>query len=423
MLEQTCCEDRSGVATGVAMEEQPAPLLPGHGALEMLTQLARQRRLVAQVTGIAMAIGLVFCFALPMRYTAVTSIMPPKQTQSTTTFLNSQMGVGSLADMSSGGLLKDPNAIYIGLLKSRPIADAIIGRFGLMKIYRARDMTEARKELEKNTEVVSEKSTLVSISVTDGDKRRAAEMANAYTDQLRALSKAISVTEASRRRLFFEEQLNDQKQALIAAEVAFQQVQLSKGLVHLDAQANVIIGSLAELRGRIAATEVELQGLRSYSTEHNPEVQLAERELAAMQGEAAQMDRRTQPTDYSDMGLKDVPGAGLEYVRAERELQYQQSFFDLLLRQYEAARLDEAKEAAVIQVVEPAIEPDRRSSPKRLAILMVSAFLGLFLASVLIRLLGWIELTRSNPQGARALHELRRAFAGGPEPFNREAGI
>jgi uncharacterized protein involved in exopolysaccharide biosynthesis len=284
-------------------------------------------------------------------------------------------------------------------------------------------MTEARKELEKNTEVVSEKSTLVSISVTDGDKRRAAEMANAYTDQLRALSKAISVTEASRRRLFFEEQLNDQKQALIAAEVAFQQVQLSKGLVHLDAQANVIIGSLAELRGRIAATEVELQGLRSYSTEHNPEVQLAERELAAMQGEAAQMDRRTQPTDYSDMGLKDVPGAGLEYVRAERELQYQQSFFDLLLRQYEAARLDEAKEAAVIQVVEPAIEPDRRSSPKRLAILMVSAFLGLFLASVLIRLLGWIEVTRSNPQGARALHELRRAFAGGPEPFNREAGI
>jgi uncharacterized protein involved in exopolysaccharide biosynthesis len=122
------------------------------------------------------------------------------------------------------------------------------------------------------------------------------------------------------------------------------------------------------------------------------------------------------------MGLKDVPGAGLEYVRAERELQYQQSFFDLLLRQYEAARLDEAKEAAVIQVVEPAIEPDRRSSPKRLAILMVSAFLGLFAGLVLVRLLRWIEQTQSNPDGARALDELRSAFAGKASPLQHGAG-
>ena len=219
--------------------------------------------------------------------------MPPKQTQSTTTFLNSQVGMGSLADVAGGGLLKDPNAIYIGLLKSRPIADALIGGFHLMQVYHSRDMTAARAKLDSNTQVVSEKSTLISISVTDGDRQRAAAIANAYTDQLRALSKTISVTEASRRRLFFEEQLNGQRQALIAAEVAFQQVQLDKGLVHLDAQANVAIGSLAVLHGQIAAKEVELQALRSYSTEHNPEVQLSERELSTMQGEAAQMEQHS----------------------------------------------------------------------------------------------------------------------------------
>lgn len=413
MTEKNLYRNQSGATLEEAPCSEKGEIIPGNTAIEVLTQLAESKQLIAKVTGTSILIGLIVCFALPVRYTAVTTIMPPKQTQSTTTFLNSQMAGGSLADMAGGGgLLKDPNAIYIGLLKSRPIADTIIGKFCLTKVYRSRDMTAARKDLEDNTQVVSEKSTLISISVTDGDKKRAADMANAYTEQLRVLSKTISVTEASRRRLFFEEQLASQREALIAAEVAFQQVQQSKGLVHLDAQANVMIGSLAVLHGQIAAKEVDLQALRSYSTEHNPEVQLAERELSTMQGEAGQMEQHSQPTGYSDMGLKDLPKAGLDYVRAERELQYQQSFFDLLLRQYEAARLDEAKEAAVIQVVEPAIEPDRKSAPKRIAILLLSTSIGLFLGFVLARMLNSIKVELSDPERARALRKLRCAFIG-----------
>jgi uncharacterized protein involved in exopolysaccharide biosynthesis len=338
-------------------------------------------------------------------------IMPPKQTQSTTSFLNTQLGTGAFeAAGGTGGLLKDPNAIYIGLLKSRPVADAIIDQFGLTKVYHTKDMTAARKMLKDSTEVVSEKSTLLSISVTDSDKKRAADMANAYADQLRALSKTISFTEASRRRLFFEEQVKDQREKLVAAEVAFQQVQQNKGLIHLDTQANVIIGSLAGIRAQIAAKEVELQALRSYSTEHNSEVQLAEHELATMQGEAAQMEQHGQSSSSSDMGLKDVPKAGLEYIRAERELEYQQALFDTLLRQYEAARMDEAKEAAVIQVVEPAIEPDRKSAPKRFAIVLLSALMGVFFGLVLVRILHLAEAAISNPAHTEAIRELKCAL-------------
>jgi uncharacterized protein involved in exopolysaccharide biosynthesis len=282
----------------------------------------------------------------------------------------------------------------------------------LVKVYHARDMTAARKKLENDTQIVSEKSTLISISVTDGDRNRSAGMANAYTEQLRELSKTISFTEASQRRLFFEEQVKSQKEALAAAEFAFQQVQQSKGLVHLDAQANVIIGSLGAVRGQIAAKEVELQGLRSYSTEHNADVQLAERELSTLQGEAAQMDQHGQATGSSDMGMKDIPKAGLDYIRAERELQYQQSFYDLLLKQYEAAKLDEAKEAATIQVVEPAIAPDRKSAPKRLAILLLSTLMGLFLGVVLVRVQYRIELDLSDPTHAQALRGLMYALTG-----------
>jgi uncharacterized protein involved in exopolysaccharide biosynthesis len=389
--------------------------------IDVLTQVARRKAMVASVTGLGTMAGLILCFALPARYTAVTSIMPPKQTQSTTSFLNNP--VGSLADAAGVGLLKDPNAIYIGLLKSRPIADVIINRFGLMKVYRSRDMTAARKKLESNTEIVSEKSTLLSISVTDTDGERAAKIANAYEDELRNLSKNISVTEASRRRLFFEEQLKGQKESLIAAELAFQQVQLSKGLVHLDTQANVIIGGLAELRERIAAKEVELQALRSYSTEHNPEVQLAERELSTMQGESAQMEQGTRPASYSDMSLKDVPTAGLDYIRAERELQYQQSVFDLLLRQYEAARLDEAKEAAVIQVVEPAIKPDRKSFPNRFLILPLSVFGGL-LAGYLLAILRWKwDIVQSDPERSMQLQDLKSALRARPSVPQKRASV
>jgi capsule polysaccharide export protein KpsE/RkpR len=237
-------------------------------------------------------------------------------------------------------------------------------------------------------------------------------MANTYTEQLRALSKTISVTEASRRRLFFEEQLKSQKEVLIAAEVAFQQVQQNKGLVHLDAQANVIIGSLAALHGQIAAKEVELQALRSYSTEHNPEVQLAEREISTMQDEAAQMEHHSQPNGYSDIGLKDVPKAGLDYIRAAREEEFQRSIFEMLLRQYEGARLDEAKEAATIQVVEPAIEPDRKSSPKRAQILLLSAILGFFSGCILTLSLWCKERLQSDPGGSKRLEDLHIALWG-----------
>jgi uncharacterized protein involved in exopolysaccharide biosynthesis len=271
-------------------------------------------------------------------------------------------------------------------------------------------MTAARKKLENNTKIISDPSTLIVVTVTDSDKTRVAKIANAYADQLRSITKSLSFSEATQRRLFFEDQVKQQKDALIAAEVAFQQVQQNKGLVRLDVQAGAIISSLSVLRGQIAAKEVALQAMRSFSTEHNPEVQLEEGEIATMREEVAQMEKTSRPTGYSDMGLKDVPKAGLEYIRASRELQYQQSLFDLLLRQYEAAKLDEAKEAAVIQIAEPAIVPDRKSSPLLAVILPVSAIIGFFLGCLIAVVSRRIEITQSYPEGAAELSRLRKSF-------------
>jgi tyrosine-protein kinase Etk/Wzc len=402
-----------------------APSLEGTGAatirnspgeislLEILTALARRKWLIGIVTGSAMLIGVALAFLLPVRYTATTRIMPPQQTPSTALMMNqlAASGSGSLAALASGGLgLKNPNDIYIGLLESRPVADSIIHDFGLQKAYRSKNLSSARRTLAGRTTIASEKSNLLSISVTDRDKNRAAAIANAYTDQLRVLTQNLAVSEASQRRLFYEGQMKQAKDALVSADLAFQQVQQQKGLVSLDAQSKTILEGLAGLRAEAAAKQVQVQALRSYSTERNPDLQLAERELGTLQAESAQLTQRSHSREFANLGLADVPSAGLDYLRAQHELLYRQTLFDLLIKQYDVARLDEAKEAAIIQVVEPAIPPDRKSAPKRALILVVCTVMGFFFGCLLSLLAWWKENLMAEPVLAGQLRELKRAL-------------
>ena len=404
--------------TAAVTEDVSEALSDGYDVIliDILTQLAYRKGLISKITGIAILGGVTFSLSLPVRYTASTKLMPPQQTQSSAVMLMNQFagGSGSLAAIAGGGFsLRNPNDIYTGLLNSRPIADAVIKRFDLAKVYHAKDMTQARKRLASFTEVTSAKSGFITISVTDKDKKRVAEMANAYTDQLRSLTKTLAVTEASQRRVFYEEQLKQAREALVAAELALRQVQEQKGLVQLDAQARAMIEGIAALRAQVAAKQVELQALRSYSTEHNPDVQLAAKELASLQAEEGRLEQSNHSPGIAGLGLGNVPAAGLEYLRAAHELAYRQALFDMLMKQYDAARLDEAKEAAIIQVVEPAIEPDRRSSPKRAWIVLTFALAGFFGASLMVVLLNWWrDIVQSDPVVANQFEGLICALRG-----------
>jgi tyrosine-protein kinase Etk/Wzc len=384
--------------------------------IEVLTHLAYRKWLIAKVTGLAVLAGVTLSLVLPVRYTAVSKILPPQQTQSAASMMMNQLtnaGGSPLAALAGGGLgLKNPNDIYIGMLTSRPIADAIIQKFGLMQAYHAKNMTDARRTLASFTEVTSEKNSFIAVSVRDKDKKRVAEIANAYADQLQILTNTLAVTEASQRRLFYEEQLKQAKEALVESELAFQQVQQQKGLVQLDAQAKAMIEGIATLRAQVAAKEVQVQALRSYSTEQNPDVQLAEKELDSLQAEEARLEQSNHSPGVAGMGLGNVPVAGLEYLRAAHELAYRQALFDMLMKQYDAARLDEAKEAAIIQIVEPAIEPDRKSSPKRALIVIFFATGGFFVGCFLGLILWWKEVAQSDPVAVRQLRVLKHAVLG-----------
>lgn len=380
--------------------------------LDFLTQLARQKWIIARFIGAAVLLGIVLCIALPVRYTASTKIMPPQQSPSSAMMMMNQMGGNansSLATTLAGGALglKNPSEIYVGLLKSRPIANAIIQKFDLAGVYRSRDMTAARKKLADFTEVASDKTGIISVSVTDSDRQRAAGIANEYVAQLRILTKDIAVTEAGQRRLFYDDQIKSAKESLVVAEDQFQKVQQARGIIHPEAQTKAMIETLALLRAEVTAKTVELQALRSFSTDRNPEVELTENQLASMKAAVARLEQNSNSAGFTELGLKDVPGAGLEYLSAQHEVVYRQTLFDLLIKQSDIARLDEAKEAAIIQTIEHAIPPDRKSEPERSKLLFLSVVFGFLAGCVYSYTKTRIQ---ESPETRRSLGDLRAAF-------------
>jgi uncharacterized protein involved in exopolysaccharide biosynthesis len=395
--------------------------------IELMVMLALRKRLIAAATGIGILVAVLVSLLLPIRYTSTTTIMTPREAPSLTALFtsNGQLANANLSSLASlagpGMLMRNPNDLYIGFLQSRPVVDAIIDQFGLMKLYRSADRTAARATLAKRTEIVSQKSGLLAISVTDSDKKRATAMASAYIAQLRALTQSIALSEASQRRLFYEDQLKRAKDDVVQAEFALQQVEQKSGIVQVNAQTSAIIGGLAGLRAQITAKEVEVQSLRSYSTDRNPQVQLAESELGSLREQMAIMEQRNPSKKPFDIGLGDIPTAGLDYLTAEHELLYRQTLFDLLLKLYDSARLDEAKEAAVIQTVEPAAEPDRKSSPKRKLIALCGLFCG-FLVGCAMALLEQLKAHfHSDPASAKQFQALKKALmTWKPEPKSRD---
>jgi uncharacterized protein involved in exopolysaccharide biosynthesis len=373
----------------------------------LILLLARKRFILRFVVGSAL-LATIVVYLLPVRYEAKVTLLPPPQNSSVGSSLMGQMGglgaLGALGSLASGGLnLKNPADMYVSLLTSRTIEDAMIVRFGLMNEYSEKRMSDARKEFERRSTVVAgAKDGLIRITLEDRHAARAAELANGYVDEFRKLSQSLAITEAARRRLFFEKQLQQAKEKLTDAENDMSKIQQSTGVLEIDSQARALIESAAVLRGQVVAKQVEIEGMRSFATDDNPSLVLAKQELGALQTQLAKL-AGSQQDDGSDLNLSKgrVTQAGMEYLRRFRELKYQETVFELLAKEFEVAKLDEAREGAIVQVVDAAVPPDKKSWPPRLLMVLGATVLAC-LAAVL-----WVVLQKKSA-GAFALPENRR---------------
>lgn len=375
--------------------------------LDLLVVIAKRKKVVLYITLFSAVFTIIISLIMTPIYRAECKIMPPQAGGGgIASQLISQMAggldIGSLAG-------KTPADLYVGMLQSRTITDKIIDRFDIMKLEDIKYRVDARKFVnEKMTEFqVDKKSGLITIAVMDKDPKRAADIANAYVEELKNLTKGLAITEASQRRLFYEEQLKDVKEALIKAENDMKQFQEKTGALQIDEQAKAIISGIADLKAKIAAKEVELKVLRTFTTPQNPDFQKVEEELKALKTELARLESNEKRGHDPIMPTGRIPSVGLDYVRKLRELKFNETLYELLLKQYELAKLDESKDAVLIQIVDKAVPPDKRFKPKRTLMVMVATVSGFFLSIFLCFLLEFIENTKKDEESREKLNYIK----------------
>jgi uncharacterized protein involved in exopolysaccharide biosynthesis len=391
----------------IQTETQPEPMVDERNdtpqaeaevsVLDILALLLERKRFIMRFAIGAAVLTVVVSLLLSNRYQAETVLLPPQQNSSVGSALLGQLGgmgsLGSLASLASGSLgIKNPADMYVSLLTSRTVEDAMIQRFDLMKEYKEKRLSDTRKDLERNTTAVAgTKDGLIRLTIEDRDPKRAAELANGYVEEFRKLSASLAITEAARRRLFFERQLQQAKDKLTEAEEAMTKTEQSTGVLQIDSQARALIESAAVLRGQVVAKQVQIEGMRSFATDDNPSLVLAKQELAALESQLEHV-AGSQSDTGSDINLSKgrVTQSGMEYLRRFRDLKYQETVFELLAKEFEVAKLDEAREGSIIQVVDAAVPPDKKSSPHRTLIVLATTVLSFFVAAF------WIFLRESS---------------------------
>lgn len=383
--------------------------------LEPLIVLARRKFFILWFVLGAALLSVVVSLLLPVYFTATTKILPPQQNQSMSSAMLNQLGaLAPLIGAAGKDLgIRNPNDMYVAMLRSRTVADILIKRFSLMSVYRAKTLMDARKGLENATEIVAGKDGIISVSVEDRSPDRAAQIANAYIEELENLTRTLAVTDAGKRRLFFDREVKAASDELATAELSLKQTEESTGIIQLDSQSKVMLQAYADLRAQVGLKQVQVQSMRSFATPENPDLLRAEQELKALQSQLGRFERGQGSHSAADLALNKVPGAGLEYVRKLREVKYRETLFELLARQYEAARIDEARDASVVQALDQAVPPERKSWPKRSIIVLTVTLLAFLLAVVAVYIEAALERIKEDPHSAARWQLLRMYLLSG----------
>ena len=346
--------------------------------IDLIIILARRKRLVLGVPLAVAAVVALVSLLIPNTYTAIAKILPPQQSQSSAALFLGQFT--TLSQLGDGFGLRQPSDLFVSMLRSRSVSDAIIERFDLKKLYDKDLLDDARRKLNAQREISTARDGVITIRVDDHDAVRAAAMANAHAEELEKLTMDLAVSEASQRRLLFEKQLRKAKDELGVAEVSLKKFQQESGLITPVDQARLTVSASASLRAQITAKEVQLAAMRSFATTQNPDIIRTQQEVAALRSQLARIEKEpSQSPGDLIVPIGRVPETSLEFIRKYRDVKYYETLFELLAKQYELARVDEAKNATLIQLLDRAIPPERKSKPNRTLIVLFAAFTALLL--------------------------------------------
>jgi len=367
----------------------------------------KRRKLIGAIVGATFIISIIVSLILPKKYTATASVLPPVQDNSMASTIMSRLpgGLGGLASSFLG--VSTPVDVWMAILKSQTIKDAIIKRFDLMKVFEVDTMDDARDALDSMVSISKSKEGVISISVEDKDPRRAAAIANAYVEELDRVNKHMAMTAGRRMRIFVEKRLKEARQDLAEAEERLKNFQEKNGAVQIDAQSKAIIDTIGTIKGQLMAKEIELQTLLSYATPDNPQADLLKTQIEELKKKLRELEEGKQHRgnpSRADIFIptSKIPDLALKYARLLRDVKVQETLYELLTQQYEMARIQEAKDTPTVQVLDQAKVPEKRSKPQRKLIVILSTFTALFISIFLAFFLEYIEQMRGKMEGMAA---------------------
>lgn len=360
----------------------------GLSLFDYLIILAKRKKLILTITLSVAVIAFILTLFKTTFYQAEISIFPShKQEISMATQMMSQIGIFS---DRGGGDLYNNQRLFVELIKSRTVTDRLMNRFNIKKAKGTEDTEDARRDFLKRIKITPDftdkkgfklnESPLMKISVKDQNPQRAADIANAIVEELNIFVNDIAISKVSQRRLFFEKQLKQASDALIASEGDIMMFQERTGVLKVEDQTSMVIEKIANLQAQITAQEIQLQVMQSYSTASNPDVQRIEETVKALKKELTKLENKNSGSKDLLIPTGSIPSVGLKYKRLFRELKFNEALYEIIIKQYEAAKLDEAKDATLIQVIDKAVPPKKKGSVRKLgrakaATITVLAFL------------------------------------------------
>lgn len=352
--------------------------------LDLLLVLLRRKWLIFWITFFAIVVSVTYSLVIPEKFTATARILPPQKPESGISSILSQAG-GAFGGLAAGllGGAQTSSDLYVGIMKSRTVADVLISKFDLKKLWDKEYLVQVYRELSDITEInVSKDTGIINVSVEEEDPKRAADMANTYVETLNQINKTVNITEGQRKRVFLEKRLEKAKKDLIKAETDLQAFQEKYKIISINEQAKAAIEGAAEIKGEIIAAQTELEVLKKFGTEKQNEAIMLKSKIEELQHQLAKIEsgNPTKDGDNFYIPFKELPDLGMRLARLMREAKIQEQVFELLTSQYEMAKIEEAKDMSTIQILDEAVPPDKKSSPRRSLIVIISTIAGFFMA-------------------------------------------
>lgn len=386
----------------------------GDTSVYKMRLLWEQRALLYRWAVVGLIASTVIVFLLPVRYTSTTRLMPPDKAGQGLASLVGALGKGGDLSSLGGELLgvKTSADLFVGVLKSETVQNGLINKFDLRKVYSIRRYEDARKKLEDRTDVTTDrKSGIITIKVTDRSPQRAAEMGREYVEQLNRVVISLDTSSAHRERVFLEGRLKEVQQDLEAAEKDFSQFASKNAALDVKEQGKAMIGAAGELEGELIAAETELEGLRQIYTSNNVRVRSLEariaeykRQLQKMGGQSGNLPEGSESGtggQSQDLvpSIRQLPILGVAWSDLYRRTKVEETVFETLTKQYEMARVEEAREVPSIKVLDVAAVPERKSFPPRLLLMMSGTLLACALGAFwIIKSTDWEKVAANDPR-------------------------